>query len=470
MAVLPPEWYKVICLREIARMFQEKATIRKRTLLLAIGGVLATVLFAAAVTVWLVVETRKEQRTIARVLQDGSTSVAADVGTLPGELRLQMVFSVLVLVVLVFAAVVLTRVFRAFWVSQESLRQVRTLSWNILASMDHAVVTTNQDGQVTSINPRGYELLGLSSDCVGRPIEDISRDDIPLHSISRRVLGTGSASHDNDFTISQADKTRKLRLDCHLLTDANQHVLGTVLHARDVTDRDLMEERMRRMERFMGLGSLASGLHHEIKNPLSALSLHIQLLEEHFERSVDRQVAENLAVLKTEVTRIGGVLESFRDFASLDRLDRSTADLAQIVERTVRLLRPQADREHIQVTVEVDRGEVPTVWADVARIEQVVLNLVLNAIEAMPDGGRLAIRLSRRPGTVQVEVADTGPGIPQNIQSQVFDLYFTTKSGGSGMGLALCDKIVRQHGGQIDFDTGPDGTVFRLALPLEGSP
>jgi two-component system nitrogen regulation sensor histidine kinase GlnL len=229
----------------------------------------------------------------------------------------------------------------------------------------------------------------------------------------------------------------------------------------------MMEGRLRRMERFMGLGTLAAGLHHEIKNPLSALSLYVQLLEEQLEDHPDREVAENLAVLKTEVTRIGGVLESFRDFASVQELNRSDADLEEIVDRTVRLIRPQAERQNVQVMVEPSGEELSQVSVDVAKLEQVLLNVVLNGLDVMPEGGKLAIRMTQAEGKARIDVTDTGPGIPQGIRSQVFDPYFTARSEGSGMGLAISDKIIRQHRGQIDFETGPEGTTFRLSFPIE---
>jgi signal transduction histidine kinase len=431
------------------------------------SAIVVAVVFASALTVWLVVETRKVQRTVAQLLSEGSPIVTRDMGTLPGELRWQLVFSILVLLVLVVAAIALVGLFRALSVTQKSLREVKMLAWNILASMGHAVLTTNREGVITSINPRGHELLNVDSDCVGRPIADISTEDIRLDDISENVLRTGAPSPDNDLRVSRGNREHHFRVDCHLLTDRDENVLGTVLHVSDATGRVMMEERLRRMERFMGLGTLAAGLHHEISNPLSALSLYVQLLEEQLEGNRHQEVAKSLAVLKTEVARIGGVLNSFRDFASVQELNRSEADLAEIVDRTVRLIRPQAEHQNVQVTVEPSGDGLPHVSVDVAKLEQVLLNVVLNGLDAMPEGGKLTIRLSQAEGKAHVDIADTGPGIPQDIRRQVFDPYFSAKSEGSGMGLAISDKIMRQHGGRIDFETGPEGTVFRLSLAME---
>lgn len=134
-------------------MFRDRASVSRGVLIAAMSVILVAVVFATALTVGLVVETRKEQRTVARLLSEGSPVVNNDLGTLPGELRWQLLFSIVVLLVLILAAIALVRVFRTLSVTQHSLRAVKMLAWNILASMGHAVLTTDRDGLITSINP-----------------------------------------------------------------------------------------------------------------------------------------------------------------------------------------------------------------------------------------------------------------------------------------------------------------------------
>jgi signal transduction histidine kinase len=432
----------------------------------SIAGICAGILIAASVTVWLVFEVRKEQRMIAGLIRDEPAEVAQRVGSLPSELRWQLFCSVLILVVLLVAALSLLLVFRAYWGSQKSLRDIKMQAWHILDSMDHAVLTTDRRGELTSINRRGVELLEVKGDCVGTPISGICVDGLPLDDIRQEVLRASASVHERDFTIRRGLLDRTYRVHGHLLSDDTKNVLGVVIHVRDITDRRLLEERMRRMERYMGLGTLASGLHHEMKNPLTALSLHVQLLEEHVADKLDAQVAENLRVVKTELTRISGVLESFRDFASQERLSPSQADLWAIAAQAASLIRPQSLEKSVEVVVEAPANGLP-VRADAMKLEQVLLNVLLNGLEAMPEGGRLSVRGKLDGGAVSVEIADTGSGIPEDLQGRIFDPYFTTKSGGSGMGLAICEKIMQQHGGRIDFASGPDGTTFTLTLPTE---
>jgi PAS domain S-box-containing protein len=450
-------------------MFREPPAVSRQVLITGIVMIVAALFCAGGLTIWLVLETRKEQQAIADVLREGSGDVIRDIGSLPGELRWQLVFSILVLIVLIAVSVAVVRLFLALLRSEDSLREVQVRSWNILASMDHGVITTDCEGRITSANPRGQELLGIGPELSGRLLREVCPKTMALNEVSRTVLESGQPLHDQEYELTISRRRHLFHVDCHLLNDVQDQVLGTVIHVRDVTARALMEERMRRMERFMGLGNLAAGLHHEIKNPLSALSIHIQLLDEHFDGDTDDEVVENLAVLKTEVTRIGGVLESFRDYASAARLSLGDVSLPEVIDQTIRLVRPKAEQQNVQVVREETPKAIPHVSADAAKIEQVLLNLMLNSLDAMPDGGKVAIRLIRTGSAVTIEVADSGTGVPENIRSQLFDPYFTTKSDGSGMGLALCDKIAQQHGGQITFTSGPEGTVFRFSLPTETS-
>jgi signal transduction histidine kinase len=231
----------------------------------------------------------------------------------------------------------------------------------------------------------------------------------------------------------------------------------------------LIEERMRRMERFMGLGTLAAGLHHEIKNPLSALSLHVQLLEERLEQIKDGETADILGVLKTEIIRTIGVLESFRDYASIEKLDLTATDIAALIKQTLDLIRPKAQQQGVQIVAHIPDGSPPLISVDATRMEQVLLNLAMNALDEMQEGGTLTLSVTGSDGQITLEVADTGRGIPDNVRARVFDPYFTTKNEGTGMGLAVCDKIVRQHGGQIDVTSAASGAIFRISLPVNNA-
>jgi len=159
----------------------------------------------------------------------------------------------------------------------------------------------------------------------------------------------------------------------------------------------LLEERLRRMEHYIGLGSLAAGLQHEIKNPLSALSLHIQLLRERLAVELPLpEVNEMLDILHTEVNRISNVLDGFRNYTSVNTLGRTPVVMGQLIDKLVRLLRPQAESQNIAIAFTRPPIPVGTVLADSGQLEQVLLNLALNGIAAMPDGGTLTFMVTRQ--------------------------------------------------------------------------
>lgn len=372
------------------------------------------------------------------------------------------------------SAVLLLCTLAMVWLQQRQLTilrvlyQVKLLSLEILSSMDQGVITTDLQDVITGINSAAVAILGVESDCIGRSLPSISSAGLPLVELSGRVAGRNAAVWDHDFAIDRGGRARRIRADAQVLRDFAGNAAGCIILLRDVSDRVLMEERVQLMERFVSLGTLAAGLHHEIKNPLTALSIHVQLLEKRLGGPTPtKPVDELIGVVKSEIHRLNGVLDSFRDFASLHRLALRPTDVVELLEDTVRLIGPQAVQQRVAVALRRPGSALDRVPLDGDKFKQAVLNLVLNALEAMPDGGDLLLVVSAGEGELRVEVSDTGPGIAAEIQQDLFKPYTSTKSRGTGMGLALSEKVVSQHGGRIEYRMGPLGTTFSIAIPLE---
>ncbi len=450
-------------------MFRVQSNETDKTYKLAVVGLLLLSGAALAVTIWVMVDFLREQEIVHNLISQLPEEAVTTAEDLEGELRWQFRLTILVVLNVVVTGIAVVLLSRAYRSSQESLRDLKALAGDILSSMDQAVITTDADGNVTSINRRGLELLETSDDCVGQPLGKLSSQ-VALDRFRDEWQVKKSVAMIRDFKVNVNGAIRTLRAFCQLLSDREDNEIGNVLQLRDVTARVLIEDRMRRMERYMGLGSLAAGLHHEIKNPLAALSLHVQLLEEEIggDHATD-STHQMLDVLRTEVARIGSVLEGFRDFASIDRLNLAEIDLLELIRRQVELVRPSAEREEVTVDLHLPDDRIPPIVADRVRLEQVLLNLLLNALEAMPAGGSLTVKAHRENEKVRIDVIDTGTGIPAELQDKIFNAYFTTKGGGTGLGLALCDKIIRQHQGSIEFQTSPQGTTFEVTLPINAN-
>jgi two-component system sensor histidine kinase HydH len=442
--------------------------------LLAIGLTILG-LISLVVTILITLDVRREQEIVAGIVRHLPQSDLAAAQELSGSLRLNARLAVLMVLNVLGTTVALVLVLRGYLHSERSLRDVKVFATDIIASMDAAVITTDRNGMMTSVNAGARERIGIDSNSVGKYLADIDASHAILTRVCREVNATHQTIRDRDYCITRHGHKHTHRVSCTILRNQQKDEIGTVVYVRDVTEKALLEERLRRMERYMGLGSLAAGLQHEIKNPLSALMLHIQLLQERLSHeSPQPDVNEMLEVLQAEVSRISKVLDGFRNYATVNDVGRSPVVVRNLIEKLVRLLRPQTDSHNVAIDVNLPPIPLGTVLADEAQLEQVLLNLALNGIAAMPDGGTLTFTVSRQDAFVRIDVSDTGIGIPPEIRSQIFDPYFTTRPEGTGMGLALCYKYIRQHGGMIDFRTGDDrgglpGTEFTVLLPLDES-
>jgi two-component system, NtrC family, sensor histidine kinase HydH len=447
-------------------MFSVRSSEDQARIPITVGIVLATLVLALALSATAVVQVYEEYRLLGAWLSRPGPVSRDEIGALRRDIGAR------IFVRSIASAVLLLCTILTLWLQQRqlairrTLHQVKLLAHDILASLNQGVITTDRQAIITSINQAAINLLGVDSECVGRPIARISSAEVPLEAMSLSVSERKEVVSDRDLTLDRAGRVRRLVASALDLKDMHGETIGCVIHLRDVTERMLMKEQMWRMEQFASLSTLASGLHHEIKNPITALSIHVQLLEERLRCGNDGPVAEMIGVLKSEVRRLHTTLESFRNLASLQRLHLKRVDVQEMLEGIVRLVRPQATQQGVRLELMRIDGELPPVALDSEKIEQAVLNLVLNALEAMPGGGELSLRAAVEDGRLRVVVRDSGPGIPPEIQDHIFRPYFTTKDRGTGIGLTLAEKLIRQHRGHLDFRTGPGGTSFSITLPV----
>ncbi|HEX8187611.1 MAG TPA: ATP-binding protein, partial [Pyrinomonadaceae bacterium] len=242
--------------------------------------------------------------------------------------------------------------------------------------------------------------------------------------------------------------------------------------AEDIERLRALNEHLVRAEKLAAAGALAAGVAHEVNNPLASISSLIQMLQSRpLTPDREAETREMLRLISTQIERISQVLRDMLDFARQRPPARSPLDLARVVESSLRLAAFDKGFKRLKVTTDFD-GRAPKVSADPDQLQQVFLNLLLNARDAMPDGGELRVSLSFDEGAreVSVEFADTGHGIPAEILPHVFDPFFTTKRAGAGLGLAVCYGIVTAHGGALAVESGGGrpGAAVRVTLPADG--
>ena len=227
--------------------------------------------------------------------------------------------------------------------------------------------------------------------------------------------------------------------------------------------------RARGTEHLRELGQLTGGLAHEIKNPLSTINMNLKLLAEdlvHHDNELHRRWLRRLEAVQHETQRLHAILDDFLRYAGKHELQLQNADLRCVVEDLTDFFTPQAEATHVIMRTSLGADAVPC-RIDTNLIKQAVLNLMINAVDAMGDGGELIINVSSSRGKGTIEVIDTGAGIDPAELPRIFGVYYSTKSGGSGLGLPTTRRIVREHGGTIRVDSElGKGTRFTIALPL----
>ena len=228
------------------------------------------------------------------------------------------------------------------------------------------------------------------------------------------------------------------------------------------------QQRIRSTEKMVVLGTFASGLAHEVRNPLNSIGLQLSILGRRIRRveaSLGREMTELVRIIHEEVQRLDRLVGDFLLFSRTDRLQYVPADLAALVDEVVQLLEPEARTAGVEVRHVAVGEPLPPLRMDAEKMKQVVLNLVRNACEAMPEGGRVVLESGVVEGQARLVVRDTGPGLPEGMD--VFQLFATTKPKGTGLGLSIVQQIVLQHGGEIAAASEPGkGAVFSIALPL----
>jgi two-component system sensor histidine kinase HydH len=244
--------------------------------------------------------------------------------------------------------------------------------------------------------------------------------------------------------------------------------LGKIIILRDLREVRRLQQEVKRREKLAAIGSLAAGVAHEIRNPLSSIKGFATLFRTRFDPKSDEHEAAEVMI--HEVDRLNRVVTELIEYARPSHIAARKTDLGELVEHSLSLIRHDLDAA--QVGVEVDIPEaIADVFLDPDRMQQCLLNIYLNAVQAMPEGGTLGIQGFRaEDGRTGLRISDSGKGIPKEDLSKIFDPYYTTKNQGTGLGLAMVLKIVEAHEGEIEVASHEgQGTVFTILLPVKGS-
>ena len=345
------------------------------------------------------------------------------------------------------------------------IERLKDFSENIVESLNVGVLAMDFDGRVEFWNSRIEELLGVPrEDAVDRPIEEVLPVELVLEVEARaqeeRVASLykfplrNRAGHDLVVNVSMAPLAAK-----------SGERVGRLILVDDVTQRMRTEEQLVQTEKLTSLGLLAAGVAHEVNTPLAVIANYVQMLDRQMQPDDPRHALIEKIVKQT--FRASDIVNNLLNFSRTAAAEFREVDLNHVLKETLSLVSHPLRTSQVQV-VENMQADLPAVLGSGNRLQQVFLNLFLNARDAMPSGGMLEVRTFCNNGSVEIEIADNGLGIPREHLSRIFDPFFTTKATarGTGLGLSISYGIIKEHGGKVEVRSTPGkGTSFRLEFP-----
>ena len=354
-----------------------------------------------------------------------------------------------------------------YFVLDRSYKEIKTLTGNVLEAMHSTVVAVDERGKIVMLNRLAEDLFGVSKDhAINRDYNSIFPDDPCL---LKQALDEKRTTRDVEAefrTISGEEKALMIGTSC--LFDEEKKFKGAVAVIHDITELKKYEEEAKRAERLSALGNLAAGVAHEIRNPLNAISITAQRLKAEFVPQKDQEEYTSFTkIILNEIKRLDKIINQFLSLAKAQKLNLIPTDMSKFLNEVVDLAEIEANQKDLQVTREIN--SLLETRIDPEGMKKALLNIMLNGIQAMPSSGKLSVRsyLNDLQKTITIEIKDSGPGIPKESLSKIFQPYFSTKEKGTGLGLSIAYRIISDHKGKIEVKSEVGkGTIFTIKLPM----
>jgi hypothetical protein len=357
----------------------------------------------------------------------------------------------------------------------EEYERLKEFSENIVESINVGILAADLDDRVESWNSQIERLTGIERErAVGKKLSELfpadlveqfdrARGETGVHNVYKFALkplsvnGNGHGSRRRETILNLAIAP---------LVSKDQQQIGRLVIFDDITDRSELEQRLVQADKLSSIGLLAAGVAHEVNTPLAVISTYAQMLAKQV--SDDSQKSLILDKIAKQTFRASEIVNSLLNFSRTSSTSFGDVNLNRVIQETLSLLEHQLQKSDVQVKVELDAG-LPAIHGNGGKLQQVFLNLFLNARDAMPAGGTLEVKTWADDSSAKIEVADTGSGIAPEHLNRIYDPFFTTKAArkGTGLGLSVTYGIIQEHGGSIEVSNRRSGGArFRLDLPL----
>jgi len=361
----------------------------------------------------------------------------------------------------------------------EEIKRLQRYADQLLTTMSDGLLSIDMEGRVSTINPAAQKLFKNFDNSLdrGSSISKSLKNFTELNTYIQDILKNPHKKNPREITLHHKNKERVLLIGSSILKDRTGKPQEVILNLHDITELKKLETSVRQSERLAELGTLAAGMAHEIRNPLSTIKTFVQLLPrkmekpgflEKFQRTVPR-----------ELDQINRLVEDLLELARIPKYNFEKTDIKSLLIQTIDFLEEEMKKQQIDCRC-VYSSDLPPTQADVSQLTKAFNNLIRNAVQAMPSGGKFIIKalyqkdiiestpkLAARNGWITLTFQDTGIGVsPEDIKN-IFSPFFTTKDIGTGLGLAITHKVITEHGGRIEVESHEGkGSLFRIYLPV----
>ena len=332
----------------------------------------------------------------------------------------------------------------------------------IMANLQDGVMLFTRDSRAVLVSASVEGFVGKPrGEMLGHSVTEIFTSDTRL---GRLVLACFDRHHPLSGREVESESGARVQVSLDFIEERGERI-GALITLRDVESVRRIEDEIELSRRLAAIGRLTSGVAHEVKNPINAIVVHLEVLRQKL-LQLDPDTRRHIDVIGSEIQRLDRVVQTLVDFSRPVELRLADLDLRRLVDEVVVLAQPDAERHGVSIVRDFPGDSLP-VKVDSDLVKQAVLNIVLNGVQAMPGGGELTLVGSRADDDAQLEIRDHGGGIPQDVRDKIFNLYFTTKKNGSGIGLAMAYRVMQLHNGSVEYESVEgQGTTFRLRFPL----
>lgn len=351
---------------------------------------------------------------------------------------------------------------------QNGLNLLQQFAGTFLKDVNLGVLLIDTEFKLMDISDMACRVLGLAKEkVVNQSMEEIFSQLPPQHQLVQRNILDGMVVRNHALSWTNNTERYELLVDTNVLRDENFHIVGAYIIFKDVTNLRSLEEQVQRSDRLAMIGQIAAGTAHEIRNPLTSIKGFLQVLRKTLQEQGMERECGYTDVMLTEMNRINELVNEFLLLGKPKNVTYDAVDITQVLREILPIINNEAILHGVIVQYEA-AFELPQVIADRELLKQVFLNICKNGIEAMGDGGHLTLveRIDKDERKVNIEIHDTGPGIPTFVIDKIFDPFFTTKEEGTGLGLSVCQRIIHDIGGHIRVSSKGFGTTFTVSIPF----